>query len=130
MHNADEGSQHVYSVALTAREIWGKDASARDTLWIDLWEDYLVADPVAENPTNTRHHRTEEGRRSSANRVTIGGARLQASKALQHRLASFKSEYRPPCLETISDSDWHGANPDRSLGLNLSWRFEVGGLSA
>jgi len=39
----------LYSVAFTARELWGKDAPARDTLRIDLWEDYLVADPVAAN---------------------------------------------------------------------------------
>jgi len=51
VHNAGECSQHVYSVAFTARELWGTDAPARDTLRIDLWEDYLVADPVAANTT-------------------------------------------------------------------------------
>ena len=33
--------QHVYTVRFTARELWGDRASARDTVYVDLWEDYL-----------------------------------------------------------------------------------------
>ncbi len=44
-HQAGDRAQHVYSVTFAARELWGKDAPARDTLRIDLWEDYLEADP-------------------------------------------------------------------------------------
>lgn len=33
--------QHVYSVRFTARELWGPEASALDTLQIDLFDDYL-----------------------------------------------------------------------------------------
>jgi nitrile hydratase subunit beta len=33
--------QHVYSVCFTARELWGEKASPRDSVYIDLWEDYL-----------------------------------------------------------------------------------------
>ncbi len=36
--------QHVNSVRFTARELWGDDASPRDAVYIDLWDDYL--DPV------------------------------------------------------------------------------------
>jgi nitrile hydratase beta subunit len=39
-------SQHVYGVRFTARELWGPQASARDTLQIDLFDDYL--DPATE----------------------------------------------------------------------------------
>ena len=46
-HLAGERAQHVYSVTFAARELWGKDAPARDTLRIDLWEDYLEADPAS-----------------------------------------------------------------------------------
>jgi nitrile hydratase subunit beta len=38
--------QHVYGVRFTARELWGPEASERDTLQIDLFDDYL--DPAAE----------------------------------------------------------------------------------
>jgi nitrile hydratase subunit beta len=33
--------QHVYAVRFTARELWGSDASARDTIYLDLWDDHL-----------------------------------------------------------------------------------------
>ena len=33
--------QHVYLVRFTARELWGESASAHDSLYIDMWEDYL-----------------------------------------------------------------------------------------
>jgi len=36
-----EKPQHVYSVRFTARALWGDEASARDVLYIDLWDDYL-----------------------------------------------------------------------------------------
>ena len=33
--------QHVYSVRFCAHELWGAEASPRDSVYIDLWEDYL-----------------------------------------------------------------------------------------
>jgi nitrile hydratase len=33
--------QHLYSVRFTARELWGDDASALDTVHLDLWDEYL-----------------------------------------------------------------------------------------
>jgi nitrile hydratase len=38
-----EQPEHVYCVAITARELWGDSASARDLVFLDLWESYLVA---------------------------------------------------------------------------------------
>lgn len=40
-HGHGEKPQHVYSVRFTARELWGPQASERDTLRLDLWDDYL-----------------------------------------------------------------------------------------
>lgn len=37
--------QHVYSVRFTARELWGPDAAPRDTIHVDLWDDYLEPAP-------------------------------------------------------------------------------------
>jgi Nitrile hydratase beta subunit len=37
----DTSPQHVYSVHFAAQELWGVDASARDALYIDLFDDYL-----------------------------------------------------------------------------------------
>jgi nitrile hydratase len=36
-----EKPQHLYSVRFTARELWGETASPRDSIYIDLWDDYL-----------------------------------------------------------------------------------------
>ncbi|MGH7864648.1 MAG: nitrile hydratase subunit beta [Candidatus Binataceae bacterium] len=46
-HRLGRKPQHVYCVEFDARELWGKDARRRDTVLIDLWEDYLEADRVA-----------------------------------------------------------------------------------
>ncbi|HEX3520492.1 MAG TPA: nitrile hydratase subunit beta [Stellaceae bacterium] len=40
-HFRGECPQHLYSVRFSARELWGESASARDAVYIDLWEDYL-----------------------------------------------------------------------------------------
>jgi nitrile hydratase subunit beta len=37
--------QHCYSVRFTARELWGPDASERDSIYVDLWDDYLDPAP-------------------------------------------------------------------------------------
>ena len=36
-----EKPQHVYSVRFAARELWGEQAVAQDSVYIDLWDDYL-----------------------------------------------------------------------------------------
>jgi nitrile hydratase len=40
-HGAGEKPQHVYSVRFSARELWGPQASATDSVYIDLWDDYI-----------------------------------------------------------------------------------------
>jgi nitrile hydratase subunit beta len=47
-HHAGTKPQHCYSVSFDARELWGKSASSRERLYIDLWEDYL--EPIAPRP--------------------------------------------------------------------------------
>jgi len=46
-HAAGTGKkpQHVYAVRFTAQELWGPDASRRDSVYVDLWDDYLEAAP-------------------------------------------------------------------------------------
>jgi nitrile hydratase len=33
--------QHLYSVRFTARELWGENADANGSVYVDLWEEYL-----------------------------------------------------------------------------------------
>ena len=38
-----EKPQHVYSVLFSARELWGDQARATDTVVVNMWDDYLEA---------------------------------------------------------------------------------------
>lgn len=40
-HGLGDCRQHVYSVRFSARELWGEQASPRDSVYIDLWDDHL-----------------------------------------------------------------------------------------
>ena len=40
-HQQGEHPQHLYSVRFTARELWGEQVSSRDSVHLDLWDDYL-----------------------------------------------------------------------------------------
>jgi nitrile hydratase subunit beta len=40
-HFQGENPQHLYSVRFASRELWGEDASPRDSVYVDLWESYL-----------------------------------------------------------------------------------------
>ncbi|MDE0155634.1 MAG: nitrile hydratase subunit beta [Gammaproteobacteria bacterium] len=43
-HGGPDKPQHVYSVRFSARELWGNDAPANDSLYIDLFDDYMDPD--------------------------------------------------------------------------------------
>ena len=36
-----EQPQHVYSVCFEAPELWGEQAAPKDSVYVDLWDDYL-----------------------------------------------------------------------------------------
>jgi len=38
---AGEKPQHVYSVRFSARDVWGPEGGERDSIYVDLWDDYL-----------------------------------------------------------------------------------------
>lgn len=40
-HFQGERPQHLYSVRFAARELWGEEASPRDAVYLDLWDEYL-----------------------------------------------------------------------------------------
>jgi nitrile hydratase subunit beta len=39
--SGDPKPQHLYIVRFAARELWGLDASARDSVYLNLWDDHL-----------------------------------------------------------------------------------------
>jgi nitrile hydratase len=40
-HGEGKKPQHLYNVRFAARELWGPGAGARDSVYLDLWDDYL-----------------------------------------------------------------------------------------
>ena len=40
-HLRGDKPQHLYSVRFAARELWGEQASRRDFIHLDMWDDYL-----------------------------------------------------------------------------------------
>jgi nitrile hydratase subunit beta len=40
-HYLGEKPQHVYSVRFTARELWGDKTAPQDSVYLDMWDDYL-----------------------------------------------------------------------------------------
>jgi len=40
-HFLGEKPQHVYSVCFAARELWGAQAGEKDSVYVDVWDDYL-----------------------------------------------------------------------------------------
>jgi nitrile hydratase beta subunit len=43
-HDQGESPQPLYNVKFEAKELWGENVERKDCLYIDLWEDYLVAE--------------------------------------------------------------------------------------
>jgi nitrile hydratase len=41
VYGRGQNPQYVYSVRFPARELWGEATSSRDSIYLDLWEDYL-----------------------------------------------------------------------------------------
>ena len=39
--SGDRNPQHCYSVRFTASELWGSTGHHKDTLFINLWDDYM-----------------------------------------------------------------------------------------
>ncbi|PYE17280.1 nitrile hydratase beta subunit [Paraburkholderia silvatlantica] len=42
-HGGPELPQHLYSVRFEAKQLWGDDASEKHSVYLDLWDDYIVA---------------------------------------------------------------------------------------
>ena len=47
---AGEQPQHLYAVRFSAVELWGPEASAEQSVYVDLFEDYLLPTEAGETP--------------------------------------------------------------------------------
>lgn len=73
-HGLGENPQHLYSVCISARELWGDSAEANESILIDLWESYLEKDDLAA--------------RSFAQRTSSGMKQAPSKSRLQSRKVS------------------------------------------
>jgi nitrile hydratase len=46
-HGLGENPQHLYTVRIATRELWGNNAEPNESVLIDLWENYLEKDKAA-----------------------------------------------------------------------------------
>jgi len=53
-HGLGENPQHLYTVRISARELWGDTAEANECILIDLWESYLASDGSKSKTSVTR----------------------------------------------------------------------------
>lgn len=54
-HGLGENPQHLYTVRISARELWGDSAEPNECVLIDLWESYLAPDGAATKPSPAQH---------------------------------------------------------------------------
>ncbi len=74
-HGQGANAQHCYSVEFEARELWGTGHSARERIYIDLWEDYLEADRAQRSATPQRKSAPAKKPASAIKRVSAASAK-------------------------------------------------------
>jgi hypothetical protein len=109
-HGLGENPQHLYTVRIAARELWGDSAESNESVLVDLWESYLEKDKTAAGKKEPRRREELEGRtkqtgreieaqreeRRARERKRVAGTqspgdRRQSKKALPKRKAVSKS---------------------------------------
>jgi nitrile hydratase len=63
-HGLGENPQHLYTVRIATRELWGDSAAANESVFIDLWESYLQKDKA--DSKSSRSSRTSTAKKRAA----------------------------------------------------------------
>jgi nitrile hydratase len=104
-HGLGENPQHLYTVRIAARELWGEGAERNESVLIDLWESYLEKDKAALKPTM---HKTVPAVKKVVAKPTAHAARVPA------RAASSKRSLAAPLPAVILTSPAAGAKSKRA----------------
>jgi nitrile hydratase len=83
-HGLGENPQHLYTVRLAVRELWGDGAEPNESVLIDLWESYLEKDKAAAESSKAK--RTTAARRIIA-RTSQAAGKISARAASPKRVA-------------------------------------------
>lgn len=84
-HGLGHKAQHVYSVRFGAQELWGETASPHDSVYIDLFDDYLDLDPAATAAAEPADAPVRPLRRSPSSRRSARPQRSDAAKPRKSR---------------------------------------------
>jgi nitrile hydratase subunit beta len=86
-HGLGENPQHLYTVRITTRQLWGDKAEANGSVLIDLWESYLEKDKAAA--------RARAEKSASAEKKVVAKTSPRAGK-VRRRTASSKPSLAGP----------------------------------
>lgn len=95
-HGLGENPQHLYTVRIAMRELWGDSAEPNESLLIDLWESYLEKDKALSKST---------GSKSTPSAQKIAAKALpQAVKAHGRAASAKRSLPGPPPSVTLTSA--------------------------
>ena len=86
-HGLGENPQHLYTVRIAIRELWGDSAEANESVLIDLWESYLDRDKAAA---------TSRARKNPGARKKVVAKTLPRAAKIEARAASAKRSIAQP----------------------------------
>ena len=81
-HGLGENPQHLYTVRIAMRELWGDSAEVNESVLIDLWESYLEKDKAS---TKSRAQKNTGARKKVAEKTLPRAAKVQARTASAKR---------------------------------------------
>jgi len=100
-HGLGENPQHLYTVRIAARELWGSHAESNESVCIDLWESYLDQDKTGVKSTGNQRGR-------AAKKITAQMP-LSRAKATAHPAVSKRTRETPrPAIPAASPAQGRG----------------------
>lgn len=97
-HGLGENPQHLYTVRISARELWGDAAEPNECVLIDLWESYLAQDAVAAKAPSvkrvmpTKPAKAKLTKAKTAKAKSVKKKPMTAKAAATHKPASGKAK--------------------------------------
>ena len=83
-HGLGENPQHLYTVRISARELWGDTAETNECVLINLWESYLANDSSGTKPSAPRSLAKAKNAKSKASSRSHESSRVQ-SKSIRKK---------------------------------------------
>jgi nitrile hydratase subunit beta len=112
-HGLGENPQHLYTVRITSRELWGADAEPAGSVQIDLWESYLDQDKAAAKSSPKSGSAAKRMEPMKLTRLPKARARLAPIKHSPRASLSPSKPGKPPSLRKIRRARQSSRKPTR-----------------